>query len=158
MQAQQIITSNHKHLHDMHVFTIYNRIYQTKTQHILPPVPVIHKDKVKPYFSEKTKKAFEAFEKNHLKAEFFLLDGSHRTTAAAINNADIAAQIITNNAGVKQLYQDYLKGKQFQFLLPKTFEQNIQEIARQFNENPYFHTAEEKAHSVRTFLNKNTKN
>ena len=140
----QIITLNDFPLHDEHVLKIYFRIYEKNAGKIIPPVPVMHKDYVVPCFSEKLKKVFNDFHKNNPGADYFMLDGSHRTTAAALSKCRIKAIILSNETDVKEAERLVKTGELFHFYLEKTIDGIIKELVNHFRKKMFFQTVEQK--------------
>tara|TARA_B100000315_G_C14503695_1_gene553543 strand:- start:694 stop:1230 length:537 start_codon:yes stop_codon:yes gene_type:complete len=104
----QIITLRDYPLYNEHILKIYFRIFYKNQGKILPPCPVIHKSKGIPYTNGKDSKskAYNTFLENYLeknpKAEYFLLDGGHKTTAATLAHKLIPVFLIEKNGDFKE--------------------------------------------------------
>lgn len=144
LNANQIISSSHEILHDINVLKIYFRIFQKKCGDIMPPAPVIHKDFIVNYFSDDLKNIWIEFAKQHPSAEYFLLDGSHKTTAADLNHKKCGVMIIENSSNIKEASELERVGEVFKNNLYPTIEEVISNTVRHFNEHKKFQTVEMK--------------
>jgi len=108
----------------------------------LPLVPVIRKAIVKQYFDSELLEVFERFEKEHPDAEYFMLDGSHRTTALCLSNKKIEIIIYETDEDIIQARNNprVLENETLDWSL----ERNCQELCKHFKKTPRFMTVEEK--------------
>ena len=99
LKSDQIITLSDFPVHHEQCLKIYFRIFQNGESRLVPPVPVIHKSMGAPVSHSSGKKAekynelLNNFFETHPSAEYFLLDGSHRTTAATLAHCKIPALV-----------------------------------------------------------------
>jgi len=143
LNPDQIITLNDYPLYSDDVLIKY--FDKCKQGQKLPFVPVIKKGIVKKYLNNKLLKKLEEFEKENPTAEYFMLDGSHRTTALTLADYKIAVIIYEKD-------EDIIEAKKIiatnQILENDTLNHNLIEnceiLDRHFNEKPYFMTAKEK--------------
>ena len=142
---EQIITLNDYPVHNERILELYYRIYKNGCSKIVPFCPLIHKEIVLTFLDSELLTKFKEFESNHPKAEYFMLDGSHRTTAATLTKSPIRGIIIEND-------QDLIKAKsmidQGDVLSNDIVEKNIKEncliLNDHFKEKPFFQTVKEK--------------
>ncbi len=104
----QIITLRDYPLYNQHILRIYFRIFSKNQGKILPPCPVIYKSSGVPFANGKDTKSkkynslLNDFLKKNPDAEYFLLDGSHKTTAATLSNKMIPVVIIEQDKDLKE--------------------------------------------------------
>ena len=145
LSPNQIITLNDYPVHNERILELYFRIYQKDCSKIVPFCPVIHKSIVISFLNPELLTKFKEFEKNHQQAEYFMLDGSHRTTAATLTKSPIKSIIIEND-------QDLVKAKSMidkgDILSNEIMNQNIKEncliLNEHFLEKTSFQTVKEK--------------
>jgi hypothetical protein len=100
LRPQQIITLRDYPLYNQHILRIYFRIFSRDQGRILPPCPVIHKSSGIPISkgtdaeSEKYNALLNTFLETNPDAQYFLLDGSHKTTAATLSRKMIPVVVI----------------------------------------------------------------
>ena len=139
----QIITLNDYPVHSDSVLSEY--FSKCKLGEEVPFVPVIRKDIVRKHFDDKLLEEFERFEHQNPVAEYFMLDGSHRTTALTLIGRKIRVVIYQTDSdiiGAKKLVAtgQILKSG----TLEDSHEENCKELYRHFKEKPYFMTVEQK--------------
>lgn len=143
LSPNQIITSSHTVIHDPHVLKIYFHVYQ-KAGDILPPAPVMHRDLMMEGFDEELKEKFREFIKNNPQAEYILLDGSHKTTAADLAGYDCNVMLFESGDDIRKAKEMEKQGEILQYLLGDTIQEIIEDIAGHFMEKRFFWTVEEK--------------
>ena len=89
LKPNQIITLNDYPLYSNRVLRKYYD--KCKIGEDLPFVPIISKDIVSKYFNAELTTLFLEYEKQNFAAVYFMLDGSHRTTALTLAGRAIAA-------------------------------------------------------------------
>jgi hypothetical protein len=144
LNPNQVITLNDYPIHNEHILKIFFKIFNDGYGKIIPPCPVIHKSFVIPIFDKKLKEKFKKFEKSNSQAEYFLLDGSHKTTAATITNNKIKGLIFQDNKDIKEAKRLADIGELFNFTLPKTIQENVKILNSHFLRKKGFQTVEEK--------------
>src|SRR3990167_10369951 len=100
LNPDQIITLNDYPVHSDSVLSEY--FTKCKMGKEVPFVPVIRKDIVKKYFDNKLLEEFERFEHQNPIAEYFMLDGSHRTTALTLAGCKISAIVYETDSDIKE--------------------------------------------------------
>ncbi|MBI4448070.1 hypothetical protein HY643_03760 [Candidatus Woesearchaeota archaeon] len=147
LNPNQIITLNDYPLHSDGVLSEY--FTKCKIGKDVPFVPVIRKDTVRKYFGDKLLEEFERFERQNPFAEYFMLDGSHRTTALTLAGCKIRVIIYERDADIKEAGKlvatgQILKNEILAYLL----EENCRILHKHFKEKPYFMTVEQKAEKM----------
>jgi hypothetical protein len=144
LSPNQIITLNDFPLHNIQVLKIYYYIYRKGCGRIIPPCPVIHKNLVRHIFNKSLKLKLEKFEKKNSRAEYFLLDGSHKTTAACLTKNKIKVMVFKNDKDITKAKRLAKTGELFSLTVGKTIKDNVDILNKHFKEKPYFETVEEK--------------
>lgn len=143
INSNQIITLNDYPVYNNDVLIEY--FDKCKRGEDLALVPVVEKDIVKKYFSNSVLNKFEEFEKENISAEYFMLDGSHRTTALTLAGCKITIMIYENDKDIKKAKELIKKGK---ILENDTLNHNLKEnckiLNKHFSEKPYFMTVKQK--------------
>jgi hypothetical protein len=130
-------------------------VYSTETLHLyidsclsgesLPLVPVIHKNIVRRHFAPELVQELESFEQANPLAVYFMLDGSHRTTALTLTGRDIAVAIYEEDADIREAHALVGTG---QILSNATLEHTLVEncaiLNSHFQTRPYFMTVHQK--------------
>jgi len=155
LRSDQVVALKDYPLHNEHVLKIYFRVFNTKHGKILPSCPVIHKSRGVPFslgrdrHSKDYNRALENFLKSHPKVQYFLIDGNHKSTAAALAGQRIPSLILESDGDVKKakrmIKSDELFGV---FRLGNTLQGEIDLLAKHFRKNfgkkPAFYTVAEK--------------
>ena len=119
LRPDQIITLRDYPLYNQHILRIYFRIFSKNQGKILPPCPVIHKSSGTPLVNGRDAKSkrhnalLNDFLEKNPPAEYFLLDGSHKTTAATLSKKMIPVVIIEKDADFKDAKKLIEKGEFF---------------------------------------------
>ena len=152
LRPNQIITLRDYPLYNNHVLKIYFRIFVKNQGKILPPCPVIHKSSGIPFVKGKDAKSkryntlLSRFLEKHPKAEYFLLDGSHKTTAAALSKKLIPVVIIENDEDFSKAKKLIKKGEFFGwFGLEHSIKEALHVLAKHHFGANRFLTVEDKA-------------
>lgn len=107
LHPRQIITLRDYPVFNEHILRIYFIIFKKNQGKILPPCPVIHKSSGIPYADGKDprsvlyNKKLRRFLEDNPHAEYFLIDGSHKTTAADLSHRLIPAVVIEHDKDLK---------------------------------------------------------
>ena len=102
LNPSQIVTLNDFPVYNEHILKIYFKIFKDGYAKIIPPCPIIDKKMVISGFDENLNRLFKEFEKKHSKTEYFLLDGSHKTTAANLTGNKIKVMIFENDKDIEE--------------------------------------------------------
>ena len=143
LKPNQIITLNDYPLYSNKVLEEY--FYKCQLGQDLPFVPVIEKKIVKKYLDSDLLKILKEFEIINPEAKYFMLNGSHRTTASTLTGKKITVAVFQND-------KDIIEAKQ---LIPigqirkddvdnHTLIENYEILKKYFQEKPYFMTVEQK--------------
>jgi hypothetical protein len=147
LKPDQIITLNDYPVHSPKVLTEYYS--KCKLGESFPLVPVIRKTFVRKFLGEILVKELEKFEEDHEDAEYFMLDGSHRTTALNLGNCEIKATEYENDEDILDAKKLVKTGEVLQNgTLEKSFEENCEGLKDLFSAKPYFMTVEEKTQKM----------
>lgn len=146
----QIIALNDSHLYSQDVLKKYFEISKTSQ---LPSCPVIHKSKGIPYSNKlearNYNQKFKQFLESHPKAEYFLLDGNHKTTAATLNHKKIPVILIEKDSDFAEIQKLKDEGKIVGwYKIGNSVEEVIKELSEDlfeyYKEDFGFSTIEEK--------------
>ena len=144
LNPDQIITLNDYPLYSNDVLSGY--LDKCKTGEALALVPVISKDIVSEYLSAGLSQVFAEFEEHNPAAGYFLLDGSHRTTALTLSCRAIAAVIYETDMDIREARGLVATGQILENgTLDLTVEENCEVLSKYFREKPYFMTVQQKA-------------
>ena len=145
LYPNQIITLNDFPVHNEHILKIYFKIFRDGYAKMIPPCPVIEKNRVIEGFNKKLKERFKEFEKKHSKAEYFLLDESHKTTAANLTNNKIKVMIFENEKDIQEAKELEKIGELFSLRVGNNIEIEIKGLKKHFiKKGEGFQTVEEK--------------
>ncbi len=148
LTPKQIITLNDYPVYSDSVLTEY--FSRCKLGKDVPFVPVIRKDIVRKYFDDKLLEEFKTFESQNPVAEYFMLDGSHRTTALTLAGCKITAIIYETDLDIEEARKLVATGQILQNgTLDDSFIENCEELNRHFREKPYFMTVEQKTEKMK---------
>ena len=147
LRPSQIIALNDYPLYSNRVLSAY--VERCRTGEALPFVPVIGKGIVRRHFGAALSRTFAGFEAQHSEAAFFLLDGSHRTTALTLVGRDIGAAIYETDGDIDEARRLIATGQ----ILPNatldhTLEENCEILNQYFVERPYFMTVRHKTEKM----------
>lgn len=98
LTPHQIITLNDYPIYDVEMLRLY--FSRCQSEQALPLVPVIRKAIVRQYFTPELCAKLEAFEQAYPPATYFMVDGSHRTTALTLAGHKIDAIVYTTDADI----------------------------------------------------------
>ncbi|MBU0458707.1 hypothetical protein KJ652_02160 [Patescibacteria group bacterium] len=144
LSPNQIITLHDFPLHSEQVLKLYFRIYQKGSGKIIPPCPVLNRKLVEVSFSGKTKDAYDEFMSNNPQAEYFLLDGSHKTTAAALTGMPVSVMVYQEDKDIKEARELVSLGEIMSLTVQDSIQGNVNELKGYFDEKLIFETVEEK--------------
>tara|TARA_Y100000034_G_scaffold131884_1_gene193594 strand:+ start:786 stop:1322 length:537 start_codon:yes stop_codon:yes gene_type:complete len=151
LHPNQIITLRDYPLYNQQILKIYFLVFHKRQGKILPPCPVIHKSVAIPYSKGKNTKSktYNTFLKKYLeknpKAEYFLLDGGHKSSAATLAHKKIPVFVISNNQDLKKAKKLKTSGK---LLGWHTIEKSIKDVMKDLTKHHFgtkeFLTVEDK--------------
>lgn len=143
LSPNQIITLNDFPVHNEHILKIYFKVFRDGYKKMIPPCPVLHKGFVAPIF-EKIFLEFKEFQRKNPHAEYFLLDGSHKTTAANLTGNKVKVMILENNKDIKEAKQLVNSGELFSLRVSDSISDNVKDLKKHFKKKQGFQTVEEK--------------
>ena len=147
LNPNQIITLNDYPLYSNNVLNKY--LGKCRRGEDLPLVPIISKDIVRKYLGAELSKAFAEFEEKNPAAEYFMLDGSHRTTASTISCRAIAAVIYETDRDIDEARESVVTGQILEnATLDHTVAENCEILNRYFEERRYFMTVQQKTEKM----------
>ena len=152
LRPNQIITLRDYPLYNQHILRIYFRIFSKNQGKILPPCPVIHKSSGIPLVNGKDAKSkkynalLNDFLDKNPHAEYFLLDGSHKTTAATLSKKMIPVVIIEQDKDFKEAKKLIKRGEFFGwYSAENSIKDAIYELANHHIGSEKFLTVEDKS-------------
>lgn len=152
LYPNQIITLNDYPLYSEQVLKLYHRMFWKGQGRIVPPCPVIHKSTGSLFMSgrgkeaEKYNKLLVKFFKEHPQAEYFMVDGSHKTTAAALCGQRISAMVFKTDKDIQEARKLVVKGEIISLTAGgKTIRAALQTLRKHFYASMFFETVAEKA-------------
>ena len=148
LNPNQIITLNDYPVHSDSVLSEYYK--KCKLEENVPFVPVIRKDIVRKYLDSKLLEEFKRFERQNPVAEYFMLDGSHRTTALSFAGCNITAIIYKTDSDIEEAKKLVATGQILQNgTLEHSLKENCEILNKHFKEKPHFMTVEQKSEKMK---------
>ena len=115
----------------------------------LPLVPVIHKAIVHSYFPPDLSKKLAAFERVNPSATYFMLDGSHRTTALTLTGHKITVIIYATDTDIAEARKLVVTGQVLDNgTLTHSLAENCVILRQHFQKKPYFMTVHHKTEKL----------
>jgi F0F1-type ATP synthase alpha subunit len=148
LNANQIVTLNDFPVHNLHILKIFFKVFKEGYAKMIPACPIMHKKLLTSGFDENLKKQFMEFEKKHPKAEYFLLDGSHKTTAANLTGNKIKVMIFESDRDIEEAKELVEIGELFSLATEDTIKDIIKGLGKHFTKKPGFQTIEEKTEKM----------
>lgn len=117
LSSTRIITLTDFSVYNVRILEIYYHLFRDRLSSILPSCALIHKDMILPYFSDDVKSRFESFYQDNPQADYFLLNGSHRSSAQDLNGLDLDVVIFENSDDINRFKnRQYSSSLFFEFL------------------------------------------
>jgi hypothetical protein len=145
LSPAQIITFNDYPVHNEQILKIYFKIYQQGAGRIIPAVPVMSLEKVKLHIKNAL---YAEFLCQHPDTEYFLLDGSHKTTAATLAHQPIKVMLFRNDQDIQEAVKMVEEGHLFSLTTGNTIDECIQVLRKHFKSPAKFQTVLEKTHKM----------
>ena len=143
LNPSKIITLNDYPIRSEQILRLYYHMF-LKSSRIVPPSPVMHKELVVSSFGNKLSRLYEEFERSHRGADYFLLDGSHKTTAGTLANKKISVMTFESNSDIKEAKRMLERGELMGLTTGSTIKESVEILAKHFNKTGKFWTVEEK--------------
>ena len=143
LNPNQIITLNDYPVYSDYDLKKYFEICQLKGK--LPYIPVIKKRIVKKHLDNKLLKKFQEFEQENPKAEYFMLDGTHRTTALTLSGCKITTIVYEKDEDIIEAKELVAIGQILEnATLYYSLKKKCEILNKHFNVRSYFMTVEQK--------------
>jgi len=143
LNPDQIITLNDFPVHSLEMLKKY--FDQCQNNEPMPLVPVISLETVRGSLSPEVVKEFEQFVQRNPLVQYFMLDGSHRTTAAALIGRQIKVAVCDHDDDFTELKKMVASGEVNESgVLDDDLEQNIKVLNDHFASRPGFMTVKQK--------------
>lgn len=143
LSPKQIITLNDFPVYSTEVLEKYYKMCLEGSE--LPPVPIVAKESVSGFLQ---KDLWHKFEDAHPEADFFMLDGSHRTTALTLSNHPIQVMLISSDGDIKKANEMLKRGELFGLTIGESFKECIENLVDHFSRKPGFQTVLEKTQKM----------
>ncbi|MDP7247493.1 MAG: hypothetical protein QF741_02615 [Candidatus Peribacteraceae bacterium] len=144
LSPNQVITLHDFPLHSEQVLKLYFRMYQQNCGNIVPTCPVLKKDLVHVAFTGKTKDSYDEYIANNPQVDFFLLDGSHKTTAATLARTPLSVIVFEKDEDIQEAKELVIKGELLSLTVGDSIQENVEILKGYFDKKPTFQTVEEK--------------
>lgn len=154
LQPNQIIALFDDPIRYELILKIYFKIFQKGANKIISPCPVIHKSTGIPFIDGNQKEAKRyndlliKFLKTHPEAEYFLLDGTHKTTAATLAHELIPVIIFKSDKDIKDARKLTEAGEIINLTISDTITKNLKELSRYFSKTKVLQTVVEKTEKM----------
>lgn len=144
LKPEQVITTRDFPVHSAEVLERYFEMYRNGGGYNLPPVPLMHKNLVTPHFEGPEEPILREYLRQNPQAEYFLLNGSHRTTAANLAGRMIGGMLLSTQEDICKARQITFNGEPYQHGLLDTIEGNIDDLVAHFRGTAMFWSVEQK--------------
>ncbi len=144
LNTLQAITTRDFPVYSAEVLDWYFEIYQSGNGDDLPPVPLMHTELVLPHLQGTTGTILQKYIRQNPQAEYFLLNGSHRTTAANLTGHIIKGMLPKTEEDIIQARKIKFRGKKYQHGFDDTIIGNIKELVDHFKGVEKFETVQQK--------------
>ena len=147
LTPHQMITLNDYPIYSVETLRMYfSRCQNGQT---LPLVPVIRKAIVRQYFTLELSEELASFEQANPLATYFMLDGSHRTTALALTGRDIDVIVYAADADIAEARGLVDTGRVLNnATLVHSLAENCMILRQHFQERAYFMTVQQKTEKL----------
>lgn len=147
LTPHQIITLNDYPIYSIETLRLYfDRCLNGQE---LPLVPVICKAVVRQYFTPELSEKLESFEQVNPLATYFMLDGSHRTTALTLTGRQIDVIVYATDADITEARGLVVTGQVLDNgTLAHSLAENCAILRQHFQERPCFMTVQQKTESL----------
>jgi hypothetical protein len=147
LTPHQIITLNDYPIYSVEMLRLY--FYKCQSGQALPLVPVIRKAIVRQYFTPELSEKLESFEQANPLATYFMLDGSHRTTALTLTGRKIDVIVYATDADIAEARRLVDTGQVLDNgTLAHSLAENCVILRQHFQERAYFMTVQHKTEKL----------
>jgi len=154
LNPNEILTTRDFPVHSINTLKIYFKICKDNLEKILPPTPVIPFSVGLPLSTGKDKKSKEynkkikEYIKKNKKLKYFLVDGSHKTTALTLTHKKIHAMILKTDKDIFEVQHLIKIGEVFGIYKIKTIKGELKEKAGHFKKARFFESVEDKTNRM----------
>ncbi|MFA5856859.1 MAG: hypothetical protein WC867_05850 [Candidatus Pacearchaeota archaeon] len=148
ISPENIITMNDYPVYNPHILKILFRIFQLGDSKIVPPCPCLKKEQVLNGINTKIKKKLIDFFKLNPNVEYFLIDGSHKSTAAYLTKNKVRIMVFESNEDINEAKKLVEIGELFSLTVGSTINDNIKILDNHFKDNKTFFTVASKARKM----------
>lgn len=142
--SNQIITTRDFPVHSAEVLEKYFEIYANGQGDDLPPVPLMRTHHLLPHFDKPESDLLKEYLAQNPLAEYFLLNGSHRTTAADLTKRRINGMLLETHEDIETACEITFRNKPYRHGLLPTIEENIHDLVTHFSGTDKFWSVREK--------------
>jgi hypothetical protein len=147
LTPHQIITLNDYPIYNAEMLRLY--FSRRQSGQALPLVPVIHKAIVRRYFTPELCAKLETFEQSNPLAAYFMVDGSHRTTALTLTGREIDVIVYATDADIAEARSLVATGQVLDnATLAHSLAENCAILRRHFQESACFMTVQQKTEKL----------
>jgi hypothetical protein len=147
LTPHQIITLNDYPIYSVEMLRLY--FSRCLSGQALPLVPVIRKAIVRQYFTPELSGKLESFERVNPLATYFMVDGSHRTTALALIGRKINVIVYATDADIVEARSLVDTGQVLDNgTLAHSLAENCVILRQHFQERAYFMTVQHKTEKL----------
>jgi hypothetical protein len=144
LSPTQVITTRDFPVHSAEILEKYFEIFRSGGDENLPPVPLMHRDFFMPHFERAESTLLQEYLNQNPQAEYFLLNGSHRTTSANLTRHMIKGMLLKTEEGIRKAGQIKFNGEVYQHGLLDTIEENIRDLVDHFRGAEIFESVQQK--------------
>lgn len=144
LSPTQVTTTRDFPVHSVEVLKEYFEIFKSGCGEDLPPVPIMHRNLVIPHLEESTRVLFQEYLRQNPQAEYFLLNGSHRTTSANLTRYMIKGILLATEEDIQRARQIKINGAMYNHGLNDTIGGNIKNLVDNFRGIKMFQTVQQK--------------
>jgi hypothetical protein len=150
LDAEEIMTTKDFPVHNLNILKIYFKICRDKAKNILPPTPVIPFSIGIPLLPKSDKMAGEYNKKimNYLKKnkqiKYFMVDGSHKTTALTLTHNKIHAIILKTDEDMNEIRDMIKAGEIFGIYKLGTIKEELKDRAEHLKKAKIFESVKDK--------------
>ncbi|MBU1017489.1 hypothetical protein KKA33_00490 [Patescibacteria group bacterium] len=144
LSPTQVITTRDFPVHSAEVLERYFEIYRNGNGDELPPVPLIHRNLVTSHFEGTDSALLQEYLRQNPRVEYFLLNGSHRTTSANLTGHVIKGMLLGAKEDIQMASQIRFKGEIYEHGLHDTIIGNVIDLVEHFSGTDRFQTVQQK--------------
>ncbi|MEK7528860.1 MAG: hypothetical protein AAB592_03755 [Patescibacteria group bacterium] len=144
VHPEEVITTRDFPVHNAEVLERYSAMLRDGDDQGIPPVPLVEVELFLPHFDEPEITLLREFLIEHPDVKYFLLNGSHRTTAANLTRRAIRAVVLEALGDIVTARRMTFNGVPYEHGLLDTIDANIRDLVVHFRGTKAFQTVQEK--------------